>query len=84
MQLRRLSVVSVDGYLPSMRQLCWRSFGYLLSGGMLLLGFLWSIWDEDHLTWQDRISHTYLTSAEPIAGVEPFDAASGRHTFANK
>jgi uncharacterized RDD family membrane protein YckC len=83
MQLRRLSVVSVDGYLPSMRQLCWRSFGYLLSGGMLLLGFLWSLWDEDHLTWQDRISHTYVTSAEPIAGVEPFDAAH-RHTFAHK
>jgi uncharacterized RDD family membrane protein YckC len=84
MQLRKLSVVSADGYLASMRQLCWRSFGYLLSGGTLLLGFLWSVWDEDHLTWQDRISHTYLTSAEPLAGVEPFEAASRRHTFAHK
>ena len=84
MQLRKLSVVNADGYLASMRQLCWRSFGYALSGGTLLLGFLWSVWDEDHLTWQDRISHTYLTSAEPIAGVEPFEAASRRHTFAHK
>jgi uncharacterized RDD family membrane protein YckC len=84
MQLRGLSVVSLDGGLPSMRQLSWRSFGYLLSGGMLLLGFLWSLWDESHLTWQDRISQTYLTSAEPIAGVESFDAAAGRHTFAHK
>jgi len=84
MQLRGLSVVSVDGYLPGMRQLCWRTFGYLLSGGMLLLGFFWSLWDEDHLTWQDRISRTYVTSAEPIAGVEAFDTASHRHTFAHK
>jgi uncharacterized RDD family membrane protein YckC len=63
MQLRGLAVVGMDGLFPDTRQLLWRSFGYLLSGGTLLLGFLWALWDEDHLTWQDRISHTYITCA---------------------
>lgn len=63
MQIRGLSVVGMDGVFPDTRQLVWRSFGYFLSGGTLCLGFLWALWDEDHLTWQDRISHTYITSA---------------------
>jgi uncharacterized RDD family membrane protein YckC len=63
MMLRKLRVVSFDGSDPTPRQLLWRSFGYLISGGTALLGFLWAVWDEDHLTWQDRISQTYLTPA---------------------
>lgn len=58
-----LSVVALDGTFPETRQLLWRSFGYLLSGGTLLLGFLWALWDEDRLTWQDRISQTYIAVA---------------------
>ena len=61
MLLRGLRVVSFDGGPPTPRQLLWRSFGYLVSGGTALLGFLWALWDDDHLTWQDRISQTYLT-----------------------
>jgi uncharacterized RDD family membrane protein YckC len=61
MQMRGLSVVAMDGAFPDTRQLLWRSFGYFLSGGTLLLGFLWALWDEDQLTWQDRISHTYIS-----------------------
>lgn len=63
MQVRGLSVVALDGNFPENSQLLWRAFGYLLSGGALLLGFLWALWDEDHLTWHDRISKTYITSA---------------------
>jgi uncharacterized RDD family membrane protein YckC len=29
-----------------------------------MLGFLWAAWDEDGLTWHDRISQTYITYAE--------------------
>ncbi len=65
MLLRRLRVVSFDGGEPTSRQLFWRGFGYLISGGTALLGFLWALWDEDHLTWQDRISQTYLTVVRP-------------------
>jgi uncharacterized RDD family membrane protein YckC len=61
MVLCHLRVVSFDGSAPTPRQLLWRSFGYLISVGTALLGFLWALWDEDHLTWQDRISQTYLT-----------------------
>jgi uncharacterized RDD family membrane protein YckC len=68
MMLRGLRVVSFDGAEPSPQQLVWRSFGYLVSAGTLCLGFLWSLWDEDHLCWQDRISQTYLTLLEnPVA-----------------
>lgn len=63
MRLRGLTIVTFDGTSPETRQLIWRSFGYLISGAPLLLGFLWSLWDEDHLTWHDRISQTYVTLA---------------------
>jgi len=63
MRLRGLRVVAFDGNEPRPRQLLWRSFGYLLSAAALFLGFLWALWDEDRLTWQDRISQTYVTEA---------------------
>jgi uncharacterized RDD family membrane protein YckC len=65
MGLCGLRVVSFDGTEPTASQLLWRSFGYLVSAGTLCLGFLWSLWDEDHLTWQDRISQTYITHTPP-------------------
>jgi uncharacterized RDD family membrane protein YckC len=83
MQLRGLSIVNLDGHLPETRQLLWRSFGYLLSGATLALGFLWAIWDEDRFTWQDRMSHTYITAATPLSDADSL-GASGEHTFAHK
>ncbi|MGA7794744.1 MAG: RDD family protein [Candidatus Acidiferrales bacterium] len=67
MMLRGLRVVSFDGGIPTSRQMAWRSFGYLISAGTCFLGFVWALWDEDQLCWQDRISQTYLTPAEKIA-----------------
>jgi len=67
MMLRRLRVLSFDGSMPTSRQMVWRSFGYLASAGTCFLGFLWALWDEDHLCWQDRISRTYLTPIEDLA-----------------
>ncbi len=64
MMFRRLRVVSFHGGVPSSRQMIWRSFGYLISAGTCFLGFLWALWDEEHLCWQDRISQTYLTPSE--------------------
>ena len=58
---RGLRLATFDGGEPHMRHLAWRSFGYLVSAGTLMLGFLWALWDEDHLCWHDRISHTHLT-----------------------
>lgn len=86
MQLRNLTIVRLDGTLPDTRQLLWRSFGYLLSGATLMLGYLWALWDEDHFTWQDRISQTYITAATPLADTDSaFDVpAAHRRTFAHK
>lgn len=82
MQLRGLTIVRLDGSLPDTRQLLWRSFGYVLSGATIL-GFLWSLWDEDRFTWQDRISHTYITAATPILEPGAFEFPPG-HRFAHK
>jgi uncharacterized RDD family membrane protein YckC len=84
MQLMNLSVVRLDGSLPDTRQLLWRNFGYLLSGATLLLGFVWSVWDEDRFTWHDRMSQTYITSAAPLADIEPLEVPVRRRQFAHK
>lgn len=70
MMLRRLEVVDFSGEEPSPRNLLLRAAGYMLSAGTFFMGFLWSMWDEDELTWHDRISHTYLRSAERLADNE--------------
>jgi uncharacterized RDD family membrane protein YckC len=84
MQLRCLTIVRLDGTLPDTSQLLWRSFGYLLSGATLMLGFLWALWDEDHFAWQDRISQTYITAATPVVESDSFEIPAGHHTFAHK
>jgi len=78
MQLMRLSVVRLDGSLPDTRQLIWRSFGYLLAGATLTLGFAWALWDDDRLTWQDRISQTYITAAVPLSDADFLSVAAPR------
>ena len=77
MMLRGLRVVDFSGEEPAPRQLLLRAAGYLLSAGAFFLGFLWVQWDEDELTWHDRISRTYLSAAETLAGSEFHRAASG-------
>ena len=70
MMLRGVQVVDFSGETPSPRQLLLRAAGYMLSAGTFFLGFLWAMWDEDELTWHDRISHTYLSSAEKLSDSE--------------
>jgi uncharacterized RDD family membrane protein YckC len=70
MMLRGLQVVSFSGERPSPRQMLWRSVGYMLSAGTFFMGFLWAMWDEDALTWHDRLSHTYLFPAPTFADLE--------------
>ena len=84
MQLRNLTIVRLDGSLPDTRQLLWRSFGYVLAGATLMLGFVWALWDEDRFTWQDRISQTYVTAAMPLSALDSLEMAPVRQTFAHK
>jgi uncharacterized RDD family membrane protein YckC len=75
MMLRGLQVVSFTGEPPTPHQMLLRSAGYVLSAGTFFMGFLWSMWDEDALTWHDRISRTYLSSVETYADVDTADTA---------
>ncbi len=68
MNIEHLRVVSYDGFVPTSKQMVWRSLGYLISAGTCLMGFLWAAWDDDHLCWHDRVSQTYITLAKNIAG----------------
>ena len=70
MMLRNLRLVSFSGAPPTPRQLLLRSLGYVVSAGSFFLGFVWSFWDEDQLTWHDRLSRTYLTSGVGISHAE--------------
>lgn len=77
MMLRGLQVVSLTGLdgleadgRPSPRQLLLRSLGYVLSAGTFFLGFVWACWDEDHLTWHDRVSRTYLGATDALPHCE--------------
>src|ERR1700675_1413869 len=74
MMFRGLQVMSFSGDVPTPRQLLLRSAGYVLSAGICLIGFLWALWDEDQLTWHDRLSKTYLSSAQTYAEVESHPA----------
>jgi uncharacterized RDD family membrane protein YckC len=75
MMFRGLQVMSFSGDTPTPRQMLLRSAGYMLSAGMCFIGFLWALWDEDQLTWHDRLSKTYLSSAQTYAEVESRSAA---------
>jgi uncharacterized RDD family membrane protein YckC len=70
MMLRGLQVVDFSGEPPSPKQMLLRSAGYILSAGTFFLGFLWAMWDEDELTWHDRLSRTYLTVPQTFADFE--------------
>lgn len=70
MMFRGLQVTSFTGDPPAPRQLLLRSAGYIISAGTLFLGFLWAWWDEDALTWHDRLSRTYLSAQTTDADLE--------------
>ncbi|MDP9337406.1 MAG: RDD family protein [Acidobacteriota bacterium] len=74
MMLRNLQVMSFTGDEPTPKQMLLRSTGYMLSAAPCLVGFLWAVWDEDGLTWHDRFSKTYLTSAQTYAEIESHTA----------
>lgn len=77
MMIRGLQVASFAGDVPSPRQYLLRAAGYMLSAGTLFLGFFWALWDEDGLTWHDRISNTYLAVPDSLPELEtPHAAAS--------
>ena len=78
MMMRGLRVLSFSGDDPSPKQMLLRSLGYLFSAGAFFLGFLWAMWDEDELTWHDRLSSTYLSTEQTLSDLEASGAAHSR------
>ncbi|MGB5512865.1 MAG: RDD family protein [Woeseiaceae bacterium] len=60
MQSWRLQLQDDRGQVPSVARASLRFVASLLSWLPLGLGFVWQLWDPQHLTWHDRISKTRL------------------------
>jgi uncharacterized RDD family membrane protein YckC len=60
MKYARLSLCTFEGHIPTRAQRCGRLLALLLSVLPVGLGLVWAIFDENHLTWHDRLSRTYL------------------------
>jgi len=78
MMVSGLQVASLTGDVPTPRQYLLRATGYVLSAGTCFLGFLWVLWDEDGLTWHDRLSQTYLAPIESMVEKDAAHSAAAR------
>lgn len=78
MMVAGLQVASATSDAPTPRQYVLRAVGYLLSAGTFFLGFLWILWDEEGLTWHDRLSETYLARIESVGEKDVYHPAAAR------
>lgn len=60
MRYAGIALCTFDDDVPSRRQLRRRLGAMAVSLLPVGLGVVWSVFDEDHLSWHDRISGTYL------------------------
>ncbi len=60
MRYARIALCTFDGGVPTRAQRYARLAALLLSVLPVGLGFAWAIFDDQHLTWHDRITRTYL------------------------
>lgn len=63
MRWTRLRLLTFDGFPPDLKQRLARFVGSCLSVSTII-GLLWSLVDEESLTWQDHISRTFPTPEE--------------------
>lgn len=60
MQSWRLRLETVDGARPGIGAATLRFLAAIVSWLPLGLGFLWQLWDDEGLSWHDRLSGTRL------------------------
>jgi uncharacterized RDD family membrane protein YckC len=60
MKYARIELCTFSGKRPTRGQRCGRLAALLLSLLPVGLGVLWSLFDEDRLSWHDRLTRTYL------------------------
>jgi len=59
-----LRVVGTDGSFPiTPGKAFLRWVGYIISGIVIALGFLWIIWDPNKQGWHDKIAGTYVVKS---------------------
>jgi uncharacterized RDD family membrane protein YckC len=57
-----IRIIELDGNIPSLWKLALREFLKLISlCTLLIIGFLWIIWDKRKQGWHDKIVGTYVT-----------------------
>lgn len=78
-----IKVISADGSPVSWGKAFLRYLGYIISGLVLALGFIWAAFDERRQGWHDKIAGTYVvpkdTQFSPMDNVTfvPSDSGSG-------
>jgi uncharacterized RDD family membrane protein YckC len=60
MRYAQLSICTFDEQAPTKAQIKGRLKAMLISVLPVGLGMLWSVFDEDQMSWHDRLSKTYL------------------------
>jgi len=60
MQSWRLQLETENGEIPSTTTASLRFFAAIISLLPCGLGYLWQLWDAEHLTWHDRLSKTRI------------------------
>jgi uncharacterized RDD family membrane protein YckC len=60
MRYAQLSLCTFDEEIPTREQIRGRLKAMLISVLPMGLGMLWSVFDEDQMSWHDRLSKTYL------------------------
>jgi len=60
MKYARISLCTFDDEKPTRAQKRSRLGALLLSLAPVGLGVAWAIFDQEHLSWHDRLSRTYL------------------------
>ena len=60
MRYARIALCTFRGEIPTRRMRLNRLATLVLSVLPVGVGVLWSVFDEDHLSWHDRLSQTYL------------------------
>lgn len=59
-RLMGIRVVKEDGSPMDIGTSLIRYVGYIISGFVFCLGYLWIIWDSKKQGWHDKIAHTYV------------------------
>lgn len=53
-------VVDANGQVPSYGTAAIRWAMSIVSGAVILIGYLWAFWDKNKQTWHDKVASTYV------------------------